>query len=340
MTATRTGSASRPVVAVGLGHPWRHTVLDAEARTAIRRHADLVELDPTTLRPLQDTFPAEQVHILVTGWGTAPLGGDALDALPELRLVVHAAGTVRDLVTDALWERGIRVSTAADANAVSVADFTVAQIQLSLKNAWRLAARSRATGAAAQRSEVRGIDGAVIGIVGLGRIGLLVAERLSALDVRVLAYDPHAPSEVRSNADAEMVELDDLFSRSDVVSLHAPLTASTTGMITRELLLRMPQRATLINTARGALVENDVLAEVLAQRADLFALLDVTEPEPLPDRHPLLTLPNTFVTPHIAGSLGTEEARLGALAAAEIERFLTGAPLLHTVEEERLALSA
>ena len=339
MTATRpTGASTRPVVAVSLGHPWRHTVLDADARLAIGRHADLLDLDPTTLRPLDEAHSARDASILITGWGTARLDRDALDTLPGLRLVVHAAGTVRELVTDALWERGIQVSTAADANAVSVADFTVAQIQLSLKNAWRLAASSREAGAAAHRSGVRGIDGAVIGLVGLGRIGSLVAGRLSDLDVRVLAYDPHVPASARTTAD--LVDLDTLFALSDVVSLHAPLTASTTGMITRDLLLRMPQGATLINTARGALVDNDLLADVLAHRSDLFALLDVTDPEPLPDRHPLLTLPNTFVTPHIAGSLGTEEARLGALAAEEIERFVTGEPLLHTVEEERLALSA
>ena len=341
MTATSAaGTGARPVVAACLGQPWRRTVLDDRARAVITRHAELIDLDPRTLHPLGSGEAVSNAAVLVTGWGTPRLDDAALDALPGLRLVVHAAGSVRELVTDAIWERGIRVSTAADANAVSVADFTIAQIQLALKNAWRLAAQSRARAAVAERAAVRGVDGAVIGLVGFGRIGRLVAERLAALDVQVLAFDPHTDAETCAALGAEKTELEDLFSRADVVSLHAPLTPSTTGMITRDLLLRMPEQATFINTARGALVDNDELAAVLERRPDLFALLDVTEPEPLRDRHPLLTLPNTFVTPHIAGSLGTEEARLGALAAAEIERFLTGAPLLHTVEEERLALSA
>ncbi|MFD5224162.1 hydroxyacid dehydrogenase [Microbacterium sp. NPDC058342] len=341
MTAiSAAGTGERPVVAACLGQPWRHTVLDHRARAVVARNADLIDLDTQTLRPLSGDAPLTDVSVLITGWGTPRLDEAALDALPALRLVAHAAGSVRELVTDAVWERGIRVSTAADANAVSVADFTLAQVQLALKNAWRLAAQSRTSAAAAQRAAVRGVDGAVIGLVGIGRIGRLVAERLAALDVQVLAFDPHTDARTCAALGAEKTELDELFSRSDVVSLHAPLMASTVGMITPDLLLRMPEHATFINTARGALVDNDELAAVLERRPDLFALLDVTEPEPLRDRHPLLTLPNTFITPHVAGSLGTEEARLGALAAAEVDRFLTGAPLLHTVEEERLALSA
>lgn len=331
----------RPVVAVLIGAQWRDSVLDRRARARLGAHAEVVELDPATLRPLAPTtVDASAARVLLTSWEAPRLDADVLARFPQLGLVAHAAGSIRGVVTDDVWTRGIRVCNAVAANAVSVADFTVAQLHLALKNTWRLALASRDTGRVPERAGVHGLDGATIALVGLGAIGRLVAERFRDRDVRLLAHDPYLPPDVAAELGIESVTLAGAFRRADVLSLHAPLTDATRHLIDGELLRSLPVGATLINTARGGLIDHDVLAAVLGERPDLLALLDVTEPEPLPAGHPLLRLQNVVVTPHIAGSLGTEEARLGALATDEILRFLRGRALAHEVVEARAAISA
>ncbi|GAA2899486.1 hydroxyacid dehydrogenase [Streptosporangium fragile] len=328
--------SGRPGWAVGtcIGREWSRSVLTDRVRAAIRHRVDLVEFDP-----LSDGV-RDDIRVLITGWGTAPLTGDVLDRLPSLELVLHAAGSVRGVVTEAVWERGIRVSTAVSANAVSVADFTYAQVHLSLKNVWRLALDAREAGGPVPRTGVRGVDGATIGLVGLGHIGRLVARRLAEHDLRVLAYDPFAGPDEAAGLGVELGDLATVIGRSDVLTLHAPHNDTTHHMISTAELDLMPPDSTLLNTARGGLVDHDALVEFLTRRRDVFAVLDVTEPEELPAGHPLFRLGNALVTPHIAGSLGTDEARLGDLAAAELVRFVEGDPLDHEVNEERLALSA
>jgi len=338
-------STSRPLLAACcIGATWRTSVLDARARALIGEYAEVVDVDPESLELRSDLSSDDrslsEARVLITGWGSPRLDSAVLDRFPDLELVVHAAGSVRGIVTDEQWRRGIRLSTAAAANAVSVADFTMAQIQLSLKNAWRLAADSRARRSAAPRRGVRGLDGATVGLVGFGSIGRLVAERLAPLDLHVVVHDPFVDADELTRAGVRSVSLPELFSRSDVVSLHAPLTESTAGMIGRDLLASLPDGATLINTARGGVVDGAALVDVFTGRPDVTALLDVTDPEPLPAGHPLFFLDNVFITPHVAGSLGSEEARLGLAAAREIVRYVRGEPLAHEVEEGRLALSA
>ncbi|MBT0768527.1 hydroxyacid dehydrogenase [Kineosporia sp. J2-2] len=332
-----TGAGLTVVSCLGAEH--RAAVLGERARALIGREATLIDMDPETLVAQADPSSA---RILLTGWGAPRLERAVLDRLPELELVVHAAGSIRDLVTDQVWARGIRVTTAASANAVPVADFTVAQIVLCLKNAWRLALRSRDARGPVRREGVRGADGAVVGVVGLGLIGTLVAERLrdTAPGVEVIAYDPFAPGERCARLGVTRHDLGAVFSRSDVLTLHAPLTPATRQMIGRRELERLPLRASFINTARGGLVDHDALAAVLAERGDLLALLDVTDPEPLPAGHRLAALDNVVLTPHIAGSLGTERERLGIAAAGEIARFAAGLPLRYEIDRERLDLTA
>lgn len=331
----------RPVVAVLLHPQWRGSVLDERARARLGAVADVVDLDPVTLRPLRPSpAGAGSARVLLTGWEAPRLDAVVLDRFPHLGLVAHAAGSVRGVVTDDVWARGIRVCTAAAVNAVPVADFTVAQVHLALKNTWRLALAAHDSGRVPGRSGVHGLDRATIALVGVGAIGRLVAERFRGRDVRLLAYDPYLEPDDAARLGIEQVSLAEAFRLADVVSLHAPLTDATRNMIGGELLRTLPDGATVINTARGGLVDHDVLASVLAERPDLLALLDVTEPEPLPAGHLILRLPNAVLTPHIAGSLGTEEARLGALAVDEILRFLDGRPLQHALAESRLAITA
>jgi len=174
-----------------------------------------------------------------------------------------------------------------------------------------------------------------VGIVGASRIGRRVIELLRNFDFSVLLYDPFVQAGDPDLEGVELVELDALMARSDVVSIHAPLLPSTRGMIGARQLKLMKDGATFINTARGGLIDEAALvAELQTQR--IFGVIDVTDPEIPPDDSPLFTLPNVFLTPHVAGAIGTERLRLGLMAVEEIERFIEGKPMLYEVQPELL----
>jgi len=284
-----------------------------------------------------------RAEILVTSWGCPPIDGAVLARAPKLRLVAHAAGTVKTLIKPGVFEAGIRVVSAADANALPVAEYTLAAILFANKRVLqfrRLYAETRGRRETTRLSdEPIGNYAKTIGIVGASRIGRRVLELLRPFDFKVLLYDPFVSAAEASALGVEQVELHDLMRRSEVVSLHAPSLPSTRHMIGAEALALMPDGATLINTARGALVDQAALeAELVSGRIE--AVIDVTEPEVLAPGSPLYTLPNVLLTPHVAGALGTERRRLGRLVVEEVERFIRGEPLRHAIEPgllERLA---
>lgn len=283
------------------------------------------------------------VEILLTSWGAPRLDTGALARMPRLRAVFHCAGTVRPLASDALWERGIVVSTAADANAIPVAEFTFATIILAGKRAQVLANDAREFRGSNAYGGLRGEVGNVgrtIGVVGYSRIGRRVVELLQQLaDVRVLVADPYAdPAEV-SAAGATLLPLAELIPQVDTLSLHAPELPGTRHMIGAAELAALPDHATLINTARGSLVDTAALEDA-CRDGRITAILDVTDPEPLPATSVLYELPNVVLTPHIAGSLGTETRRMSALALDELERYLNHEPLAFQVRAEDLDLIA
>lgn len=299
---------------------------------------------PATASSVQASPPAwlAETEVLFTGWGGPRLDRALLDRMPRLRAVFYGGGTPRPVVSDALWERGILVSSAAAMNAVSVAEYTFGAILLSFKRAWHHARLTRA-----QRSYVPTVPlpvasgrGACVGLVSLGLVGSRVAERLRACDVDVVAYDPRQQPARFAELGVRAVTLEHLFSVSDIVSLHAPHRPETTGLVDARLLARLKPNATLINTARGALIRSAALVEFLGARPDVQALLDVADPEPPEAASPLYDLPNVFLTPHIAGAIGPERRRLGRAMVEEFLRFRRGEPLRYGVTAEQLAVSA
>jgi phosphoglycerate dehydrogenase-like enzyme len=275
-----------------------------------------------------------EVEILLTGWGCPIIDGAVLDQLPRLRAIVHAAGTVKHHLGPAVFDRGISVSSATAANAVPVAEYTVAVLVLAAKRAFSYA-RSYTLGEPAlgqPPGEDAGLCGTTVGIIGASRIGRLVIERLAGFEVHVLVADPHLDPDAAARLGAELVEVDELCRQSDLVSVHAPELPETHHLLDARRLALLRDGAVVVNTARGSLVDTDALtSECAAGR--LSAVLDVTSPEPLPRSHPLLHLPNAFVTPHVAGSRGRELRRLGEFAVAEVERLVRGEPLHGAVRE-------
>lgn len=318
----------------------RERLIDAAAMQQLTAVADIVQLDVLTdFDSEQSKEILAQTTALITGWGSPVLDAGALDAAPALQLIAHAAGTVKAHVSPECWDRGKTVTTAAAANGVPVAEYTLAFILLAGKNAameqhkLRTAQSSHRAGLLAARL---GNAGGAVGIIGASLIGRLVIELLKPFSFDVLLSDPTVAAAEASGLGVELVSLDELMAGSRVVSLHAPILPSTIGMVGASQLALLQDGATFINTARGILVDHGALrTELVAGR--ISAVLDVTEPEPLPDGDPLYDLPNVTLTPHIAGSMGNELARMGDLAVGEVARLATGSAPLHPVSKDALS---
>jgi phosphoglycerate dehydrogenase-like enzyme len=277
-----------------------------------------------------------RVTVLLTGWGCPAIDDSVLDRAPNLRAVIHAAGSVKHHVTPAVYERGVLVSSAAAANAQPVAEYPVAALVFGLKQVMRNASRyAQGQSVIAHVPGARtGLTGTTIGLVGASRIGRMVAQRLRSYDVRVLIHDPVGdPAEIRALG-AEPCDLETLCATSDAVSLHAPELPETRHLIDEDRLRLMRHGTLLVNTARGSLVDTEALTRHCASGRD--AILDVTTPEPLPPGHPLLLMQNVLVTPHLAGSRGRELRLLGAYAAADLHRYAMGQPMLGLVRASDL----
>ncbi|MFJ1899915.1 hydroxyacid dehydrogenase [Streptomyces sp. NPDC088115] len=323
-----------------MGRPHREALFPPAATDRLTR---LVDIEPHVVAEDFDHVPhLAAVEILITSWGCRPLDAAVLARMPALKAVVHAAGSVKHHVTDACWERGIHVSTAAAANAVPVAEYTLAAILFANKRVLEIGGLYREHRNAldwADRFPGFGNYRRTIGLVGASLVGRRVLELLRPHDFDVLLADPHLDPESARSMGARPVELDELLAVSDVVSLHAPALPETYHLLDARRLSLLRDGATLVNTGRGSLVDTEALtAEALSGR--IHAVLDVTEPEVLPAASPLYALPNVLLTPHIAGSLGGELARITRSALDEVERYCAGREFAHPVNRAALTTSA
>jgi phosphoglycerate dehydrogenase-like enzyme len=278
-----------------------------------------------------------EVEAIFATWGMPALDAAMLRRFPNLRIVFYAAGTIKSFVTQESWRRGVRVTTAALANAKPVAEFTLAAIVFSLKHVWeRMRSLREKELYRRHYPPVPGCYGTTIGLLGLGKIGRCVAAQLRQMDVRVIAYDPYVKPDIASELGLRLCSLEEVFTIADVVSCHLPLHAGTNSLIDAALLRRMKPDSTFINTARGAVVNERDLVIVLEERPDLYAVLDTIAEEPPRAGHPLLRLPNAIVTPHLAGSMCHECRRMGRMMIDELRRYLAGEALLGEVFEPEI----
>ncbi|WP_233644806.1 hydroxyacid dehydrogenase [Streptomyces sp. BSE6.1] len=343
MTVHDPGPGHRPRAAVAMSPDAASAVLDPQSLAGFRRVCDLAPfpvLDDLTTARARSVLA--DVELLITGWGCPPLDEEVLRSAPRLRAVVHTAGSVRGHVTDACWERGVEVSSAAAANALPVAEYTLGMILLTGK---RVLERARDFRVSRTRGNwlrtPRGVGNyrRTVGILSASLIGRRVVELLRPHDVEVLLHDPYVGDAEAAELGVENVALPELFARCDTVSVHTPLLPETRHLVGRSLIDAMPSDAVLINTSRGAVIDQDALTEaVLAGR--VRAVLDVTDPEVLAPDHPLWDCEHALITPHLAGSEGNEWRRLAELALAETTRWASGSDFLHPVRRERLAFLA
>jgi len=270
----------------------------------------------------------------------APFTERVFAAAPGLRLVVVSRGGPVNVNLDAATRAGVPVCYAPGRNANAAAEFTIGLMLATCRNiaAGHAALRAGHWPGYYFRYDSAGfeLEDATVGLVGYGAIGHRVGRLLTAFGATVLAYDPHAPAEAFDRAVERVDTLEDLLTRSRLVSLHARLTPETRGLIGAREIGLMPRGAVLVNTARGGLLDYDALCDALDDGHLAAAGLDVYEQEPLPPDSRLLRTPNVVTAPHIAGCSREVAWRAARICADEVARFVEGLPPAHCANPEVL----
>lgn len=260
-----------------------------------------------------------------------------LDQAPNLKLILHAGGTVLPIVSDEVWKRNIRVMCAGTAIGKGVAETTLALMLSASRDFFRLNTLVHAGGwyEGVPLTVVDMVD-MTIGIVGAGATGKHLIRLLSQYEVDVIVSDPYVSEETCRELGVHNVSLEELLRRSDIVSLHAPAIEQTRHMINAETLRLMKKDAGLINTSRGMLVDEAALYAHMAAGNLRFACLDVTDPEPPLFENPLRNLSNVIFLPHIAGTVNNGLARIGRHILKELDLWEQGQPALHEITEQMM----
>ena len=305
-----------------------HTVLEKEAALPHRifRKEDGKE-NPCQFSTVESIFST---------WGMPQMTEEEIaQYFPRLKYVFYAAGSVQSFARPFL-RKGVRVFSAAEANAIPVAEYAAAAILLANKGFFQAARIHEHKDKYAHSVLHPGNYGAIVGIIGAGKIGSLVIEKLSNIDVQTVVYDPFCTEERAAALGAKKISLSELFEKSDVISNHLPNNASTVGMLNYDLFSRMKPWATFLNTGRGAQVVEEDLIRAMREKPQATAILDVTWPEPCPPDHPFRMLQNVFLTPHIAGSMNQETERMAQYMLEEWERIQKGEPPHYEVSLDSL----
>lgn len=283
------------------------------------------------------------VECVFSTWGTPALTEEQIArCLPNLKYLYYGAGSVQGFARPYM-ARGVRIFSAWQANAVPVAEFTVAQVLLANKGyfaAMRLHSLGRRDEAWDACNRCPGNYGCRVGIIAAGQIGKMVIKALAARKLEVLVCDPYLSDEAAAELGAKKASLEEIFSTCQTISNHLPNLPATQRMLTYEHFSRMLPDATFINTGRGAQIDDEGMIRALKEVPTRMALIDVTLPEVLPQDHIFYSMPNVLLTPHIAGSLNDEVHRMAQYMIEEYERVMSGEQPLYEVSEKMLETMA
>ncbi|MBQ7901882.1 MAG: hydroxyacid dehydrogenase [Clostridia bacterium] len=285
-----------------------------------------------TIENIKETIKG--ADIAITSWGNPLMEKEILDECPNLKLLMHAAGSVKPVVTDELWNRGIRVCASTKPLGMGVAETALAFAIAACKNFFEL--NDIIHNGGYELKNIKEFYELTVGVVSAGYVGRHMIKLLQNFGVEVLLYDPYVTDAQAEEMGCTKAELNELLEKSDVVSLHAPSIPATNHMINADTLRLMKKDAVLINTARGSVVDEKALYEHMAAGNLKYACLDVYDPEPIEADNPLRTLKNVIMTPHIAGLAANGKLRIGAHSAEQIEHFIKGEALECEVTKEML----
>ena len=279
---------------------------------------------------LRDHIPG--VDVLVTGWGSPRVTADVLEAADDLALVAHTGGSVASLVSEAVYDAGVRVVSANDRMAEFTAEHAFALILSELRAVPTLDRNMGFGEWDADDVDIRSLYGTDIGLVGLGTVGRELLEYLAPFDVSVSVYDPYLDADDLADVPyAELTDLDTALS-SSIVTVHAARTEETVGMIDADRLAQVPDEALFVNTARAELVDEDALMAELEDERFRCAL-DVYHEEPLPPEADLRQFDDVLLTPHVGGS--QIRPPLTEAVLDDIERFQRDDPLEGAIPREQ-----
>jgi D-3-phosphoglycerate dehydrogenase / 2-oxoglutarate reductase len=258
-----------------------------------------------------------------------------MDRAPKLAAVGRAGVGVDNIDVPAATERGIYVVNAPLGNIVAAAEHAIALALALMRNIPEADRSVRAGEWKRAKLMGRELRGKTLGLVGIGRVGSEVARRCAAFEMKVIAHDPFATEASARAAGAQLVELDELYARADVISLHTPLTDKTRGMVNADALKKMKPTAVIVNASRGEVVDAQALADALAAGTIAGAALDVFSPEPLAADSPLRGAPRTVLTPHIAGSTAEAQVNVAVDVVKQVLDILDGKPARYAVNAPR-----
>jgi phosphoglycerate dehydrogenase-like enzyme len=299
-----------------------------------------------TLNGSREVTPAMKKQLataeaLITTWDSPCFGDELLQLAPNLRIVAHCGGEVKKRFTGSLLDK-LTITTAPEPMARATAELAAALVLYCGRgiDAYRGALRKRNNKIyddAHLRGTPESLIGREIGMIGFGRIGRKIVDLLRGFDLRWRVYDPYASREGARDSQVEFVELRPLLRAADLLVLAAALTDETRGLLGRRNLARLPNGATVINVARGAVLDLDALTNEV-RKGRLQCAIDVTDPvEPLSPAHPLRNLPGAVVTPHIGG--GTSKARheMADDLVDDLKRFFRGETVKNRVTTAMLS---
>lgn len=318
---------NRPEIAVTIP---RGVVFDTFFDSALIQ--ELESIGNVTWNETGHQFTAEELcrhikgrQICITGWGTPNFDEKVLEGADKLALIAHTGGSVRPYVTDAAFEKGIRTCSGNKVFAQSVAEGVIAYALAELRQIPRFSADLK-KGIWAQNFQNRGLLDRSVGIVGYGMIAGFLAEMLSVFHTPIKVFSNHIQQDELDRFGMKKASLEEIFESCDIVSIHCGMTSANYHLITEPLLCSMKKDAVLINTARGAVIDEAALCRVLGQ-GNISAVLDVYEQEPLPADSPLLECKNALLMPHMGGPTIDRRKAVTREVLKDIRRFLQGEEL-------------
>lgn len=315
----------------------RDTVFSEKYYERLRKQGDLFVYDK------DDFTDMDYVHdfvkgsdVIITSWNSPKISKEILDLCPDLKLVLHAAGSIKPIMSDEYVAKKIPISNSACAIGEGVAETALGFALSACKGFYQLNARtSKGLWEENRDIIVKDFYDIKVGVISGGFVGRHMVKLLKNFHVDILMYDPILSKEQIEEIGATKVELNELMAECDVVTIHAPSIPATDNMINAENLKLMKDGAVLINTARGSIInEKDLIKELTKGR--IFACIDVTNPEPPVANNELRFLDNVVLTPHIAGTVSNGLKRIALHVCEELERFNKGEKLKAGVNLDNL----
>ncbi|WP_256761029.1 hydroxyacid dehydrogenase [Cohnella sp. WQ 127256] len=317
------------------------TIANAELRDLFWQEATrnkLASFSEIDFIPLNEAFTSDELceridayDACITTWGSPKFTSEVLARAERLKFIGHGAGSVASIVNEDVFDTSITVTSANKVLALSTAECAFSLI---FAGAWDFAGYSsrikQGQWSNNSRDTVLGVTRRVIGLVGFGEISKHVIRMLQPFNVKILLQSSYCSPEEADTLGVEVCELNELFERSDIVSLHNTWTPRTQGMIGAEQLRRLRDGALFVNTARGPIVKEQALVNEL-RKGRIFAALDVYDQEPLPADHKLLAMPNVLCLPHIGGFHGLLKRELCDFIVDELHRYVKGEDVLGRV---------